>query len=187
MLAEDCVVVSLSGVTNNKTSNLSRSSLSYFNSRLSDGTQITWHWLDDVLDALLIKLRCALSQMDGDGMWNAAASASWLALRGQDRQVCLPLWLAAPVRGRLLVRCRTLANAAETDACPHMYANFVLQIIGYEFLYLLRCANFKEKDIVVKYYIRHSTIYLQYFFKRVKSENLKQLAIFVKKIIICKF
>ena len=24
--------------------------------------------------------------MDGDGKWNAAASASWLALRGQDRR-----------------------------------------------------------------------------------------------------
>ena len=25
--------------------------------------------------------------MDGDGKWNAVASASWLALRGQDRRL----------------------------------------------------------------------------------------------------
>ena len=30
--------------------------------------------------------------MDGDGEWNAAASASWLALRGKT-DVCLPRWL----------------------------------------------------------------------------------------------
>ena len=41
--------------------------------------------MNDVLDALLIKLRCALTQMNGDGMWNAAA-ASWLALRGAEGQ-----------------------------------------------------------------------------------------------------
>ena len=36
--------------------------------------------------------RCALIWMDGDGKWNAAAaSASWLTLRGQDRRLSAPL------------------------------------------------------------------------------------------------
>ena len=29
--------------------------------------------------------------MDGDGIWNAAALASWPALRGQDRRLSAPL------------------------------------------------------------------------------------------------
>ena len=29
--------------------------------------------------------------MDGDEIWNAAASASWLAMRGQDRRLSAPL------------------------------------------------------------------------------------------------
>ena len=29
--------------------------------------------------------------MDGDGIWNAAALASWLSLRGQDRRLPAPL------------------------------------------------------------------------------------------------
>ena len=57
---------------------------------------------------------------------------------GASQDVCLPHWLdhkwksgaggtrglapAESVRGRPLVRCRTLTNAAETDACPHSHS-----------------------------------------------------------------
>ena len=68
-------------------------------------------------------------------MWNAVASASWLALRVKtDTSACPAGWIAsggrvertwsrglasaALARGRLIVRCRTLPN--ETDAYPHI-------------------------------------------------------------------
>ena len=73
--------------------------------------------------------------------------------------------------------------------CDMRLCQFCKRDIGDEFHYLLRCVNFKEerrKHIDAKDYIRPSSIYLQEFFKQVKIENLKQLAVFAK-IIICKF
>ena len=81
--------------------------------------------------------------MDGGGKWNAAASASCLALRGQDRRLseCLPRWLNRKwISGAGLAACvsagvirqaaasRQMPNPAETGS---LYQQILFNEGGY--------------------------------------------------------
>ena len=117
-----------STMTNNKTSNLSLSSILFqfpsggrYTNNLTLTPWCAWCFID-------YKWSITLCTVDGGGKWNAAAAwASWLALRGQDQtSVCPAGWIASGCRPNLL----KFSQFFSESACTSLQITFLTNLIG---------------------------------------------------------